>query len=89
MAKRTIPQIRARLYELAIELNCPELTTLADETKREFTERTPARTRKVTSAIAAQMRQMKFRDPSLSHQAIAEEFHANVGRVSEALRGLR
>lgn len=84
--KRSIPEIRARLRELATKHNLPELNDLADETFRvQPAKRAKRRSPKVTASMAAQIRQYKKANPDAHQQDIAELFNVNHGRVSEAL----
>ena len=90
MAKRTIPQIRKRMHELAAELGVDELHDLAEETRRK-----PAATHAkssstpLTAALAVEIREYYASNPELHQRAIAEHFNVNPGRVSEALNNLK
>lgn len=87
---RTIPQIRARLHELADEHGLPELAALAEETRRRPPCRLAApRRRSLTPALAAEVRDYARRHPSASFHETADRFHTNIGRISEALVGTR
>lgn len=88
--RRTIPQIRARLLEIADEKGIPELAELAEETKREYHGRRAAPTRRsLTPALAAKIRSYARAHPRAAYHDMAERFHTNIGRVSEALFGKR
>jgi hypothetical protein len=90
MTRRTIPQIRERLHELAKELCCPELHALAEETKREFHGRiAPVRSKLVSEAVADEIRRTAENHPLMSQQEIALRVGVNAGRVSETLFGKR
>ena len=86
-----IPEIRDRLYELAIELNCPELKLLADETRRRPMVRRRARARfpRMTPAQVEEINTFAFANPDMGVELIARHFGTTCGRISEALRGLR
>lgn len=87
--KRSIPQIRERLRELAQQHGIPELNDLADETYRnQPAKRAKRRSPKLTPAMAAQIRQYRRSNPNAHQQDIAEHFGVNHGRVSEALNNL-
>lgn len=87
--KRSIPEIRDRLRELAKKHNIPELNDLADETyRKQPAKRAPRRSPQLTPSMAAQIRQYKKANPTAHQQDIAEAFGVNHGRVSEALNNL-
>lgn len=87
---RTIPEIRARLHELAVELDCPELAALADETKRRYHGRTGQITAQaVTPRLAARVRAYKASHPDANNRTIGAVFKIDGGRVSEILHGKR
>lgn len=84
--KLTIPEIRARLYELADELDVDELAYLADQTYRKSAKkRAPVRSPKLTPEMAQEIRDYAAENPNAHQQDIAEKFGVNHGRVSEAL----
>lgn len=93
--KMTIPEVAARLRELADERATPSaisvrLHTLADALKREpALKRAPASSVTMTPALAKRIRTMKARSPRMTQAAIAAKFNINPGRVSEALNGQR
>jgi hypothetical protein len=91
-----IPEISVRIREIAeaIEEDYPdksgELFELADELRR----RSPAPRATMTSTsmtpeLAQEIRDYAEANPGTSHQAIAEQFNVNHGRVSEAIHGKR
>lgn len=84
---RTIPQIRARLHELAEEHGLPELAELAEETKR----RSPARRARKQNATydPAEVREYAEAFPDLPYHELANAFGITIGRVSEAIAGKR
>lgn len=85
-----IPDIQARLREKAAEHGDSEIATLADElSRRPSSGRAPRRSRPMTPALAAQIRQFKKLHPDMGHDAIGRQFNVNQGRVSEALKGKR
>ena len=84
--KRSIPEVRDRLRELAAELGVDELNDLADELYRgRPARRAPTRSPKMTPELAEQIRQYATAHPAAHHQDIAEHFGVNHGRVSEAI----
>ena len=98
MTKRTIPEIRQRMFELSNELAllsnrqieiAVELEELANETYRRTYERAPVTSRRITNEVRLSVVKMATDYPELSHQAIAEVHNINLGRVSEILHGKR
>lgn len=90
MIKRTIPQIRQRLHELAVELRCPELADLAEETRRRYHGRkAPAEANSVTPKMARRVRAFAARNPRKTQRSIGQRFGIDHGRVSEILFGKR
>lgn len=90
MGRRTIPEIRERLFELAREHDMPELAQLAEETKREFHGRAGRTTaRRVTPELAAQVRAYAHDHPRENQRNIGARFKIDHGRVSEILHGKR
>lgn len=86
MKKRTIPQIRKRLYELATLHGIPELRVLADETFRTpAVRRAPNKRRRLDAKLADDIRIFAKRNPNAQMNDIANIFNVNQGRVSEAL----
>lgn len=88
--KRSIPEIRARLYVLADELKIDELRDLASEMHRN----SPIKKARPTSAtttpeLAENIRIFARKNPDLQQRHIAEHFNVNPGRVSESLNRLR
>ena len=87
---RTIPEIRARLHELAIEFEIPELAQLAEETKRQYHgRRAPIRARRVDKSIAVRVQRFARGNPTMSQREIGRRFGIDGGRVSEILFGKR
>lgn len=90
MTRRTIPQIRARLIELAAEHGIPELEELALETKRRpHVRKAPARSVQMTDRVAEDIRRYAAKHPRMPYAQIGVHFNLNQGRVSEALAGKR
>ena len=90
MAKRNIPQIRARLRELAEEHGIDELHDLADDTYRNPpVTRARRRSATLTPKLAADIRKYQKKNPKLHQRDIAHKFNVNPGRVSEALNNLK
>ena len=85
-----LPEVAARLRELAIEFGCDELSDLADEiARRPIRQRAPTTSARMTDKLRAQIKTMKAAEPHLSHHEIARRLNLNPGRVSETLRGKR
>ncbi|SDQ77490.1 hypothetical protein SAMN02787020_1929 [Brevundimonas sp. 374] len=88
--KRSIPEIRERLRELANLHNMDELRELADEMHRNppAKARAPVRSQKLTPELAQEIRDYARANPQAHQQDIAEHFGVNHGRVSEALNNV-
>lgn len=85
-----LPEVAARLRELATDLGCGELSDLADEIgRRSPRQRAPTTSAPMTDTLKAQIRAMKAAEPDLSQAEIGRRLNLNPGRVSEALRGKR
>ena len=91
-----IPEIGTQMRQFAehIQPDYPDdaarLFELADELKRRVPGlRAPVTSTPMTSDLAQEIRDYVEEHPGLSHQAIAEHFNVNHGRVSEALHGKR
>jgi hypothetical protein len=91
-----IPDVANRMRAIAkqIQSGSPdeptELIELADELKRRFSgPRAPASSTPMTAELAEEIREFAAANPGMSHQAIAEVFNVNHGRVSEAIKGKR
>jgi hypothetical protein len=85
-----LPEIAARLRALAVQLDCEELSELADEIgRRPSAERAPRTSAPMTDSLRARIRAMKAAEPDLSHAEIGRRLNLNPGRVSETLRGKR
>lgn len=87
--KRSIPEIRERLRELAGEHSIDELNDLADELCRNPpVKRAKAKNPPLTPEMADEIRAYAKANPNLHQQDIANHFGVNHGRVSEALNNL-
>lgn len=87
--KRSIPQIRDRLRELAIEHDLDELNLLADELYRNPPiKRAKVKSPPLTPELAEEIREYVKANPGLHQQDVANHFGVNHGRVSEALNNL-
>lgn len=87
---RTIPEIRARMIELAGELGCPELRELAEETRRRKpVRRAPPRKPDPSPALQDRIKRYASHNPDVSYHDIAVRFGTTSGRVSEAVAGKR
>jgi len=95
---RTIPEIRARLHEIANDLGydlltreaAAELHALAEETKRRAPVRdAPPRARRITPEIKGRVRALAARYPKMPIREIGLTLGIDGGRVSEILAGKR
>jgi hypothetical protein len=87
--KRSIPEIRARLRELADEHGIEELHDLADETYRKSPfKRAKNRSQPLTPILAEKIRRYMEKNPRLHQRDVAQKFNVNPGRVSEAVNHL-
>jgi len=85
-----LPEVAKRLRELAAELNCDELSGLADEIgRRSAGQRAAATSVPMTDSLKKQIRAMKEAERHLSQTEIGKRLNINPGRVSETLRGKR
>jgi len=99
MDKKTIPEIRARLFEIAdlvandlaqpAAVIAEEIRQLAYQTIRRPPTRKPARVKHppLTEKEKLAIRKMAWENPALHLDDIAKAFNVNPGRISEALRG--
>lgn len=86
----TIPEVRARLHELAEHLGIDELHRLADELRRRYNGRAARKVSEtVTPETEAAIRAYHAAYPDRALHQIGRVFEVNQGRVSEALRGKR
>lgn len=87
--KRSIPEIRSRLREIADEHGIDELHDLADETYRNSAvKRAANRSVLLTPELAEEIRMFVAKYPALHQRDVAQKFNVNQGRVSEALNHL-
>lgn len=87
--KRTIPELRVRILELADIHNIPELREIEAEMYRNSpARRSPPVSRTFTAAMANQIRDYATLNPRMSFHEIAAHFDVNPGRVSEAMNNL-
>ena len=91
MTKKTIPEIREEMFELAtqMELLAYRMKFLARETYRRTYERAPTRSRRITQKVRNEGHAYRHENPTASFQDIANAFGINPGRVSEILHGKR
>lgn len=89
MTKLTIPQIRERLFELAIIHSDDELADLARATYRRTYTRAPTTRKGLDSETKADIYDFVMRNPNMAMQDVANIFGVNPGRVSEAVHGYR
>lgn len=87
--KRTIPEVRVRLREIADEFGIEELHVLADEMHRNSpVKRARARSAALTPKLADEIRKYAKKNPRLHQRDIAQKFNVNPGRISEALNNI-
>lgn len=87
--KRTIPEVRVRLREIADEFGIEELHDLADEMHRNSpVKRARSRSAQLTPKLADEIRKYAKRNPTLHQRDIAQKFNVNPGRISEALNNI-
>lgn len=90
MIRRTIPEIRERLLELAEEHDLPELADLAEETRRRFHGRQARRKAfAITPELKAEVRAYARSHPDIHLRKIGQRYKIDQGRVSEILFGKR
>lgn len=91
MTKKTIPEIREEMLELATQMQLMGrwMRFLAKETYRRTYERAPTRSRRITQKLRAEVLTYRHENPTASFQDIANAFGINPGRVSEILHGKR
>lgn len=90
MKRKTIPQIRERLYVLAEQWDLPELAQLADQTRRVHIKlRAPAEAKPIDAVLKARILRFYCKNPRAQINYIAEKFGVNQGRVSEIIGGKR
>ena len=88
--KRTIPEIRVRLKEIADEEGLDELFDLADELTRDPpVRRAKPKSDHVTPEMAQDIRDYAAENPKMQQRVIAEHFNVNPGRVSESMNHKR
>ena len=86
----TIPEVRERLFELAEDLQLPELSRLAQQLFRRKNQKlTKARHRTPDRATQQEIRDYHEAHPDLGMFEIGIHFNVNQARVSEAIYGKR
>ncbi len=87
--KRTIPELRARLREIADEEDLYELHDIADEMHRQTAvRRAKTKSTKLTASLAKDIREYAKKNPKMHQRDIAQRFNVNPGRVSEAMNNI-
>ncbi|WP_099863794.1 hypothetical protein [Pararhizobium haloflavum] len=85
-----IPDIRNRLIEKAAQHNDRELAVLAEHLRRRKPEkRAPNSSQPMTPELKVLIQAYSLAHSKASYEEIARKFNVNIGRVSEALRGIR
>jgi len=88
--RKTMAEIRQRLYELAKEYRLDELRQLANMTKRRnFGRKARTEAKPITQNIVNKVRLYDEMHPDISQREIAELHGINQGRVNEILHGFR
>jgi len=88
--RRTIPEIRTRLHELAVEHGIEELAQLAEETKRQYHgRRAPVRAQRIDRKTEIKVRRLARQHPDMPQREIGRRLGIDGGRVSEILFGKR
>jgi hypothetical protein len=86
--KRSIPELRSRIREIAEEHGIHELRDIADEMYRQPpVSKAAPKSKALTPRLAAEIRVFARKNPGLHQRDIAAHFDVNPGRVSEALNG--
>ena len=81
----TIPEMRQRLYEIAIELN-----DISDQLERRpARKKAPQSSVSMTPELREEIRAFALTHPDWTENDIGIRFDVNQGRVSEILRGKR
>ena len=87
---RTIPQIRARLHELADEYEIGELHDLAEETKRRSpAHMTRSKHKDPDPYLEQRIREYARDNPEKSYKDIANDLNTGIRCVSYAIAGRR
>lgn len=87
--KRTIPELRVRLLELADIHNIPELREIEAEMYRNSpARRSPPVSQPFSPEMAEEIREFAANNPMMSFHEIAAQFEVNPGRISEAMNNL-
>lgn len=85
-----LPDVVARMRELADAHDIGELHRLADEVGRRRPERrAPVRSQRMSPTLADEIRRFAAANPGLSQAEIGRHFNVNPGRVSECVWGKR
>lgn len=84
--KRSIPELRSRLREIADEEGLDELHEIADEMHRNSpVRRAKNKSRALTPELAEEIRVYAKKNKTMHQRDIAQAFNVNPGRVSEAM----
>ena len=84
----SIPEVRKRLFEIAEEKNDEELAYLANELfQKKMKKKAPIKSDQLTPELAEEIRQFVTDNPSMHNQEVANHFHVNIGRVTDAIQG--
>jgi len=85
-----LPEVAARLRELAVELNHDELNRLADEIRRRRGgPPAPDVSQSMTDEIREQIKSLKAANPHLSHAEIGRRLNITSSPEASGLRDLR
>ena len=84
-----LPEIADQLRTWAEEWGKPELIGAADQIRRRPSHRAPARSRRMSDELAAEIRTLRSNNPSMPQADNAKLLNCNQGRISEVLKGKR
>ena len=84
-----LPEIQARLRQIAEFHGLPELAVLADEMRRRPSHKAPISSEPMTDELRDAIRAFARRHQHMTQVDIGRHFNVNQGRVSEALKGFR
>ena len=85
-----LPEVAARMRELAVDLGCNELNDLADQiARRPAGQRAPTTSTPMDDDVRDQIKPLKKANPAISHAEIGRRLNVNPGRVCETLKGKR
>lgn len=88
--KRSIPELRNRIREIAENYDNDELRNIADELVRNSPiKRAKNKSQRLTPELAVKIRDYSTLHPEMHERDVGQEFNVNPGRVSESLNHIR